>query len=107
MSMSGQPLRLAMFLMPVHDANKPMAQCFDEDLELVEICERLGFSDFWVGEHHSSTVENIVMPKFLSVKHWASRSRFDWVQRPFAFSIITRPTSPAGWRSLITYRMAG
>ncbi len=58
-----QPLRYAMFLMPVHDPDKPRAQCYDEDLELVVRCEELGFSDFWVGEHHSSTYENIVMPE--------------------------------------------
>jgi alkanesulfonate monooxygenase SsuD/methylene tetrahydromethanopterin reductase-like flavin-dependent oxidoreductase (luciferase family) len=52
-----------MFLMPVHDPAKPPAQCFDEDLELVVRCEELGFSEFWVGEHHSSSYENIVMPE--------------------------------------------
>ncbi|MBM3262589.1 MAG: LLM class flavin-dependent oxidoreductase [candidate division Zixibacteria bacterium] len=52
-----------MFLMPVHDPAKPPAQCFDEDLELVVRAEELGFSEFWVGEHHSSSYENIVMPE--------------------------------------------
>jgi alkanesulfonate monooxygenase SsuD/methylene tetrahydromethanopterin reductase-like flavin-dependent oxidoreductase (luciferase family) len=56
-------LRLGMFVMPVHDPAKPMAQCFDEDLELAVKCEALGFDDFWVGEHHSSAYENIVMPE--------------------------------------------
>lgn len=49
--------------MPIHDPRKPLAQCFDEDLELAVQCEELGFTDFWVGEHHSSTYENIVMPE--------------------------------------------
>ena len=57
------PLQFGMFLMPVHAPNKPLAQCCDEDLELVIRCEETGFSDFWVGEHHSSTYENIVMPE--------------------------------------------
>ena len=52
-----------MFLMPVHDPAKPPAQCFDEDIELVVRAEELGFSEFWVGEHHSSSYENIVMPE--------------------------------------------
>lgn len=58
-----QPLRLGMFVMPIHDPAKPLAQCIDEDLELAVHCEALGFDDFWVGEHHSSSVENIVMPE--------------------------------------------
>jgi alkanesulfonate monooxygenase SsuD/methylene tetrahydromethanopterin reductase-like flavin-dependent oxidoreductase (luciferase family) len=56
-------LKLGMFVMPVHDPAKAMAQCFDEDLELAVQCEALGFDDFWVGEHHSSAYENIVMPE--------------------------------------------
>jgi alkanesulfonate monooxygenase SsuD/methylene tetrahydromethanopterin reductase-like flavin-dependent oxidoreductase (luciferase family) len=63
MSATTQPLQVGMFVMPIHDPTKPMAQCFDEDLELAIQCEQLGFTDFWVGEHHSSTYENIVMPE--------------------------------------------
>jgi len=58
-----ESLELGMFVMPIHDPTKPMSQCFDEDLELAIKCEELGFKDFWVGEHHSSTYENIVMPE--------------------------------------------
>ena len=68
MSENGSSLRLGMFLMPVHDPNKPLAQCYDEDLELVVRCEEWGFSDFWVGEHHSSAYENIVMPEIFIAK---------------------------------------
>ncbi len=63
MTLASQPLTLGMFVMPVHDPAKPLAQCFDEDLELACKCEALGFADFWVGEHHSSAYENIVMPE--------------------------------------------
>ena len=63
MPQNDQRIRLGMFLMPVHDPSKPLAQCYDEDLELVVRCEELGFDEFWVGEHHSSTYENIVMPE--------------------------------------------
>ena len=68
MSTNDLPLKLAMFVMPVHDPAKPMAQCFDEDLELAVQCEQLGFDDFWVGEHHSSAYENIVMPEIFLAK---------------------------------------
>ena len=65
---NAQPLRLGMFVMPIHDPAKPLAQCIDEDLELAVKCEELGFDDFWVGEHHSSSVENIVMPEIFLAK---------------------------------------
>ena len=56
-------LNYGMFVMPIHDPKKPLAQCYDEDLELAVKCEESGFRDFWVGEHHSSSYENIVMPE--------------------------------------------
>ncbi len=63
-----RPLRLGMFLMPVHSPAKPLGQCYDEDLELIVRCEELGLEEFWVGEHHSSTYENIVMPEIFIAK---------------------------------------
>jgi alkanesulfonate monooxygenase SsuD/methylene tetrahydromethanopterin reductase-like flavin-dependent oxidoreductase (luciferase family) len=57
-----------MFVMPIHDPKKSLVQCIDEDLELAVLCEELGFDDFWVGEHHSSSVENIVMPEIFLAK---------------------------------------
>ncbi len=56
-------MQYGMFIMPFHDPAKPMAQCYDEDLELVVMAEDLGFSEFWVGEHHTMQYENIVMPE--------------------------------------------
>jgi alkanesulfonate monooxygenase SsuD/methylene tetrahydromethanopterin reductase-like flavin-dependent oxidoreductase (luciferase family) len=57
-----------MFIMPIHNPAKPLSQCIDEDLELAVQCETLGFDDLWVGEHHSSSVENIVMPEIFLAK---------------------------------------
>jgi alkanesulfonate monooxygenase SsuD/methylene tetrahydromethanopterin reductase-like flavin-dependent oxidoreductase (luciferase family) len=73
--MSTTGLRLGMFLMPVHNPAKPLAQCLDEDLELVVKCEELGFDEFWVGEHHSSSLENIVMPEIFIAKALALTRR--------------------------------
>ena len=61
--MASERLRLGMFVMPIHDPKKALARCIDEDVELAVECERLGFDEFWVGEHHTSTLENIVMPE--------------------------------------------
>jgi alkanesulfonate monooxygenase SsuD/methylene tetrahydromethanopterin reductase-like flavin-dependent oxidoreductase (luciferase family) len=61
-------LRFGMFVMPIHAPDKPWVQCIDEDLELAVQCDQFGFDDFWVGEHHSSSVENIVMPEIFLAK---------------------------------------
>jgi alkanesulfonate monooxygenase SsuD/methylene tetrahydromethanopterin reductase-like flavin-dependent oxidoreductase (luciferase family) len=75
--MSGQhePIRWGMFVMPIHPPAKPLAQCFDEDLELLLRCEELGADEFWVGEHHSSTYENIVMPEIFIAKAFGMTKR--------------------------------
>jgi alkanesulfonate monooxygenase SsuD/methylene tetrahydromethanopterin reductase-like flavin-dependent oxidoreductase (luciferase family) len=63
MSERVQSIRHGMFIMPFHDPAKPLGQCYDEDLELIIHAEELGFSEFWIGEHHTMKYENIVMPE--------------------------------------------
>lgn len=60
---AGAPVDYGMFIMPFHPPSKPIAQCYDEDLELIVRAEELGFSEFWIGEHHTMKYENIVMPE--------------------------------------------
>lgn len=81
-SASGRAFRLGMFVMPIHDRAKPLAQCIDEDLELAVRCDELGFDEFWVGEHHSSDVENIVMPEIFIAKALALTSRLRFGPAP-------------------------
>jgi alkanesulfonate monooxygenase SsuD/methylene tetrahydromethanopterin reductase-like flavin-dependent oxidoreductase (luciferase family) len=71
-----------MFVMPIHDPAKPLAQCVDEDLELAVRCDELGFDEFWVGEHHSSNVENIVMPEIFIAKALAMTKRMRFGPAP-------------------------
>lgn len=72
--METSPLKLGMFVMPIHDPEKSLQQCIDEDLELAVQCDQLGFDEFWVGEHHSSTIENIVMPEIFIASALAKTS---------------------------------
>ena len=46
--MSG-PIKYGMFIMPYHHPEKPLAQGYDEDIELVVRAEELGFEEFWIG----------------------------------------------------------
>ena len=79
---SGRPFRLGMFVMPIHDPAKPLEKCIDEDLELAVRCDELGFDEFWVGEHHSSNVENIVMPEIFIAKALAMTDRLRFGPAP-------------------------
>jgi alkanesulfonate monooxygenase SsuD/methylene tetrahydromethanopterin reductase-like flavin-dependent oxidoreductase (luciferase family) len=63
MNHEAQAMRYGMFIMPFHDPQKPLSQCYDEDLELIVRAEELGFTEFWIGEHHTMKYESIVMPE--------------------------------------------
>ena len=63
MSNKPRPIDYGMFIMPFHAPDKPLAQGYDEDLELIIRAEELGFSEFWIGEHHTMKYETIVMPE--------------------------------------------
>src|SRR4051812_12564098 len=63
MTANNGSIRYGMFIMPFHPPSKPLAKSFDEDLELIIRAEELGFSEFWIGEHHTMKYEPIVMPE--------------------------------------------
>ena len=49
--------------MPFHPPDKELAQCHDEDMELLIESDKLGIDEFWVGEHHTLAWEPIVSPE--------------------------------------------
>ncbi|MGH6797841.1 MAG: LLM class flavin-dependent oxidoreductase, partial [Roseiarcus sp.] len=56
-------LNFGAFLAPHHPIGEhPMLQ-FRRDLDLVEQLDRLGYDEFWCGEHHSSGWEMIASPE--------------------------------------------
>src|SRR5262245_9984920 len=56
-------LNFGAFLAPHHPIGEhPMLQ-FRRDLDLVEHLDRLGYDEFWCGEHHSSGWEMIGSPE--------------------------------------------
>ena len=56
-------LRFGAFLAPHHPIGEhPMLQ-FRRDLDLVEHLDKLGYDEFWCGEHHSSGWEMIASPE--------------------------------------------
>ena len=46
-------MELGYFLMPVHPPEKDFTQGLEEDLELIVRAEALGYSEAWIGQHHS------------------------------------------------------
>ncbi len=63
MTTNGQPIKSGIFIMPFHPPDKPLAQCYEEDVELAVRAEALGFDEFWIGEHHTMKYEAVVVPE--------------------------------------------
>ena len=56
-------LRLGAFLAPHHPIGENPTLQIQSDLEFVEHIERLGYDEFWCGEHHSTGWEVIASPE--------------------------------------------
>ena len=56
-------LRFGAFLAPHHPTGEHPTLMFQRDLDLVAHLDRLGYDEFWCGEHHSSGWETIASPE--------------------------------------------
>lgn len=60
-------MKLSMFMMPVHDVNRDYHAGLMEDVEACVYADKLGYSEVWIGEHYTSSSEQITSPMlFLS-----------------------------------------
>ena len=67
-------LRHGIFLAPFHQVHENPTLCLERDFELVELLDRLGFDEAWIGEHHSAGFETISSPE-LFIAAAAERTR--------------------------------
>jgi limonene 1,2-monooxygenase len=61
--MNSPALRFGIFLPPYHRTEQNPTLAIHRDLELIELWDRLGFDEVWVGEHHSGGMELIASPE--------------------------------------------
>jgi alkanesulfonate monooxygenase SsuD/methylene tetrahydromethanopterin reductase-like flavin-dependent oxidoreductase (luciferase family) len=57
--MSANKMRLGMFMMPLHPADRAPSVTLEEDRQAVILADRLGFHDAFVGEHLTEKSENV------------------------------------------------
>lgn len=62
-TLAGGPTRFGIFQAPFHIRNQAPAVLYQRDLELIELADKLGLQEAWVGEHHSGSVEPIGSPE--------------------------------------------
>ena len=56
-------LRFGAFLAPHHPLGEHPSLLLQRDLELAAVLDKLGYDEFWVGEHHSTGWEMIASPE--------------------------------------------
>src|SRR5579863_5310676 len=66
--MPSNRLRFGAFIAPFHPLDENPTLAIERDLELVELMDRLGYEEAWIGEHHSAGFEIIASPEvFIAV----------------------------------------
>lgn len=52
-------MKLGLFMMPLHSLKLGYKEMYDQDLEAALLVDRLGYDEFWIGEHTSAKVEPV------------------------------------------------
>jgi alkanesulfonate monooxygenase SsuD/methylene tetrahydromethanopterin reductase-like flavin-dependent oxidoreductase (luciferase family) len=56
---------IGIFMMPSHPPERGFCEGFEWDLKHLELCDRVGFSEAWIGEHFCSPWEPNPAPDLL------------------------------------------
>lgn len=67
-------MEFGLFLQPFHHPSEDPTAALERDLGLIELLDDLGYSEAWIGEHHSTGWENIAAPEAFIAKA-ADRTR--------------------------------
>ena len=52
-------MKLGTFMMPLHPPEKDRTECFEEDVDFIVRADNLGFTEAWIGQHHTVAWEPI------------------------------------------------
>jgi limonene 1,2-monooxygenase len=61
--MTSAKLRFGAFIAPFHPLDENPTLAIERDLDLVQLMDKLGYEEAWIGEHHSAGFEIIASPE--------------------------------------------
>jgi limonene 1,2-monooxygenase len=61
-------MRFGIFIMPEHPPREHVTLSYDRDIEHIVTAEKLGFHEFWVGEHHTGGFETVPVAEYVIAK---------------------------------------
>ena len=68
-------MQFGLFAMPEHPPIENWTLSYDRDIADIVLAEQLGFSEYWIGEHHTGGYENVPVPEYMIAKASAVTSR--------------------------------
>lgn len=68
-------MKFGIFTMPEHPPWENWTLSYDRDIDEMVQAEKLGFDEYWIGEHHSGAYENVPAPELIIAKGSALTSR--------------------------------
>ena len=68
-------MKFAFFMMPLHTPNENPSLAFERDIDLINYAEKLGFDEYFIGEHHSAAWETMPSPEMVLAKASATATR--------------------------------
>ena len=91
-------IKFGAFLAPHHPLGEhPMLQ-FQRDIDFVAHLDRLGYDEFWCGEHHSSGWEMIASPEMFLA---AAGQRTERIM--LGTGVVSPPTAPFASSSTVSF----
>lgn len=70
-------MRFGIFTMPEHFPWDNWTLSYERDFDEMVLAEKLGFDEYWIGEHHSGWYENVPVPEYMIAKASALTSRIE------------------------------
>lgn len=61
-------MKFGFFAMPEHPPWENWTLSYDRDLDRIVHAEKMGFDEFWIGEHHTGGFENVPVPEYMIAK---------------------------------------
>lgn len=61
-------LEFGIFTMPEHPPWENWTLSYDRDVREAKLAEELGFDEYWIGEHHTGSYENVPVPEYMIAK---------------------------------------
>ena len=56
-------MKFSFFMMPLHHPRENPTLAFERDIDLIHLADKLGFDEFYIGEHHSGGWETMPAPE--------------------------------------------